>query len=329
MGVNLKLLVKVLLLFLMGCFFDLHAQEADDFLEDEINFIDEDGAEDNLEEDVVETEAMNPVEEDIERVEVENEDGFEEVNLDNDQAEPADEEMIDIENEVDQAKEMTDEEMMADYGLAEDPVIKDITDGIKIEDIVQPNTDYNFSSFGRGDPFVPPITMDVVARRGEQIVEVELKSILQKYPLLALKVAGVWQVGTLRKALITTPMNEGVVVQEGDPMGLRGGKVIDVEDDFVTVREFDLIADGTRQFQDVKVYLTGRKPKKAGKIIFTAGAEPVVIDPKAENDPPGNITPIEAAAGIGENAAVGENIQIDNQVAGDNEIEPQVEEVVE
>ncbi len=86
--------------------------------------------------------------------------------------------------------------------------------------------------------------------------------------------------GTIRKALVTTPTNEGVVVEEGDPMGLRGGKVISVQDDHVVVREFDLVADGTRQFEDIKVYLFGRKPKNNGKIVFKPGAEPQFIPPQ-------------------------------------------------
>lgn len=184
------------------------------------------------------------------------------------------------EMEISDAQKVTDEEMIADYGNLDGDIAKDVTEGVRIEDIIQPYSEYHFSSFGKPDPFVPPITIEELNKKGEDVVEVELKSVLQKHPLLALKVAGVWQVGTIRKALVTTPQNEGVVVQEGDPMGLRGGKVIGINDDFVTVREFDLVADGTRQFEDIKVFLTGKKPKEGGKIVFKAGAEPVIVEPE-------------------------------------------------
>lgn len=248
--------------------------------EEQINFIDEDdngndlGGDEIVIEDVNENEVVPDeeiVEEDLEPAseDLENIDSAEEIVV---------EDSVEEAQPVAEAEEISDEEMIADY--SDGDIAGEVTEGIRIEDIVQPQNEFHFSSFGKADPFVPPINYQDLAKQGEDVIEVELKSVLQRHPLLALKVAGVWQVGTIRKALVTTPTNEGVVVQEGDPMGLRGGKVIGVFDDHVVVREFDLVADGTRQFEDVKVYLVGKRPKRNGKIVFKPGSEPEYVPPQ-------------------------------------------------
>jgi Tfp pilus assembly protein PilP len=281
--------------------------DEDDSGEEQINFIDDEPEElDAVEDNIVvegESEAMEPA---TENLTIDGENDF----VEDPGGIIVDQVGEDISAEiVEEAEEISDEEMIADY--AEGDIADNVTEGIRIEDIVQPQNEFHFSSFGKADPFVPPVTLDDITKQGEDIIEVELKSVLQKHPLLALKVAGVWQVGTIRKALVTTPTNEGVVVEEGDPMGLRGGKVISVQDDHVVVREFDLVADGTRQFEDIKVYLFGRKPKNNGKIVFKPGAEPQFIPPQG-GEGLLEVVPVNDNA-----AALGQGDVLGDQGAGD------------
>lgn len=207
----------------------------------------------------------------------------------------------------DDPTKLTDEEMIKDYDIKPSDIANDVTSGVRIEDIIEPSSEYHFSSFGRSDPFVPPLTVENDIIAGEQLIESELKSALQKYPLLTLKVVGIWQVGTKRKSLVTTPKSEGVVVEPGDFMGYRGGTVIDIKSNYLVVREFELLGDGTRKFEDVKVYLQGKKPRAAGKIVYRPGEKPEVVEPENdEGEPLGVGAPAARAAPVVEPAPVAE-----------------------
>ena len=145
----------------------------------------------------------------------------------------------------------------------------DVTNGIRIKDIVQPSAEYHFASFGRPDPFLPKIRVNRNDRRtvkeGDPDYEdIQITSVLQKYPLTELQIVGIWNPQNApRKALVNTPNGEGVVIQMGDSIGIKAGKVIAIAEDFVSVREFEISFDGTRQFQDLKLWITGKKPPEA------------------------------------------------------------------
>lgn len=179
-------------------------------------------------------------------------------------------------------------DMLREYGIQEADIAQQVTEGVRIEDIVESESEYQYSSHGRGDPFVPPLTIEikdeVAEDTGELLIETELQSVLQQFPLDSLKVVGIWRTGNKSKALVTTPKDEGVVVETGDFMGYRGGTVLSITEDHLKVREFELLEDGTRLFKDSKIFLQGHKPVEKGKIVYKAGLEPEVIVPETEND---------------------------------------------
>lgn len=152
----------------------------------------------------------------------------------------------------------------------------DITNGVRVNDIVLPSSEYHFASFGRPDPFVPQMkinrsTRDSVKESRPGYDEVQITSVLQKFPLSELVVVGIWSPqNRSRKALISCPTGQGVVVQIGDPMGIKAGKVISINNDYLMVREFEISYDGTRQFEDKKVWLNGRQPESLGLLNLSS-----------------------------------------------------------
>jgi Tfp pilus assembly protein PilP len=159
-------------------------------------------------------------------------------------------------------------------------VAQDITKGVRVEDIVEPPSDYRYAAFGKADPFVPPmVTSDKPAGPGN--LEIPIVSPLQRFEVGTLQLVGVWQLASgERKAMVLTPgtsdgssaAGQGIIVKNGDPIGTRGGKILGIGDDFLTVREFTLAVDGTRQYEDQQMYMGTRSPdEKPGKIIFKPG----------------------------------------------------------
>jgi Tfp pilus assembly protein PilP len=162
-------------------------------------------------------------------------------------------------------------------------VAEEITGGVRIEDIVEPPSDYHYASFGRSDPFVPPMP-HFEAIEGERLVdnlEIPIVSPLQRYAISSLNVVGIWQTAAgERKAMILTPegRSQGIVVKVGDPIGDRGGKIMDIGTEDITVREFSLAPDGTRQFEDRKMLIGRTKPEaQKEKLVFKPGAGGALI----------------------------------------------------
>lgn len=157
-------------------------------------------------------------------------------------------------------------------------VAQEVTRGVRVEDIVEPPSEYRYAAFGRSDPFVPPMvsTEDQLAQKADPL-EIPIVSPLQRFGIDQLKVVGIWQVQSgERKAMVMTPDNvgQGIIIKAGDPIGNRGGKVLGIGDDFVTVREFMLAPDGTRQYEDQQLYMGKRDQDDVlGKIRFTPGKE--------------------------------------------------------
>ncbi len=132
--------------------------------------------------------------------------------------------------------------------------VKDIT----VKDIVESPMDYVYSGYGKEDPFLAP-NESIGIRNTTTIpnrVEIPIVSVLQKYNLTEMRLEGVWLAKkNARRALIRTPKDEGVVVSLGDYAGAHGGKVVDIQEDRVVVREFRIAPDGTRLFQDSSLWM--------------------------------------------------------------------------
>lgn len=158
-------------------------------------------------------------------------------------------------------------------------VAQEVTKGVRVEDIVEPPTDYRYAAFGKADPFVPPVvTRDgrVSTTPGVDPLEIPIVSPLQRFNLADLAVVGVWQLATgERKAMIMARSDggaaQGIIVKNGDPVGNRGGKILGISDSYVTVREFTLAPDGTRQYEDQQLFMSGAGEDPTGRIRFTPG----------------------------------------------------------
>ena len=164
--------------------------------------------------------------------------------------------------------------------LAEKTTAQQVSGGMRVEDIVEPPSDYRYAAFGKHDPFVPPMVTerDAAAAAAADSLEIPIISPLQRFALKDLNVIGIWQLSNgEHKAMIMTPSSggagQGIIVKIGDSIGNRGGKIQAIGDDFMTVREFLLAQDGTRQFEDKLIFMGKRVPDEpSGKILFTPGS---------------------------------------------------------
>jgi Tfp pilus assembly protein PilP len=160
-------------------------------------------------------------------------------------------------------------------------VAQEVTKGLRVEDVVEPPTEYHYAAFGKPDPFVAPMLARESLATASAIsgLEVPIVSPLQRHEIKELKLVGIWQLRSgERKALILTPQSSesasdaGIIVRNGDSVGNRAGKILAIGDTFLTVREFKLAVDGTRQYEDIQMLMGARDPSATpGKIKFTPG----------------------------------------------------------
>jgi Tfp pilus assembly protein PilP len=168
----------------------------------------------------------------------------------------------------------------------------DVGRSIKIREIVEPSGEYSYASFGRPDPFMQPeISLDPAMGQGFNPMSSELAitSPLQRYPLSDLNIKGVWQLSSGQtRAVVLTPKNEGVVVQEGDP--ISSGKVLSIKRDQLVARLYRLRSDGVREYEDVTMKIGISKAAEKAVIKLEAGKDPMVIDPNSST--PGALVPL-------------------------------------
>ena len=160
-------------------------------------------------------------------------------------------------------------------------IAQEVTNGVRVEDIVEPPSEFRFAAFGKPDPFVAPMAAredsSAAGIAGVDPLEIPIVSPLQRYSLAELKVVGVWELATgERKAMIIAggagQTAQGIIVKAGDPVGSRGGKVLSIGTDFLTIREFTLAPDGTRQYEDQQMHMDGGIPAEPmGRIRFEPG----------------------------------------------------------
>lgn len=174
-------------------------------------------------------------------------------------------------------------------------VAEEITSGVRVEDIIEPPSDYRYAAFGKSDPFVPPMVTEEAQPEPEPAgaLEIPIVSPLQRYPVYQLKIVGIWRLTSgERKAMIMTPPDQigtgaGVIVKTGDPIGDHGGKILGIGEDYMTIREFTLAADGTRQFEDHQMWMGKRSIEDlAGRIRFAPGSKDVDVYVDGTKAPP-------------------------------------------
>lgn len=187
----------------------------------------------------------------------------------------------------------------------------EVKQSVRLKEIMEPTSEYNYASFGKPDPFQQPdfnvdalvnetteTNVQSVAPEGKDVI---ITSPLQAYPINDLSIKGVWQLssGEIR-AMVATPKGQGIVVKEGDP--ISSGKVLSIARDKVQVRLYRLRADGVREYQDSTMAIGLSKKVEKGVIKMEPGKDPTFVVPDAD----GSLTPAvptPAAAGVGAPAA--------------------------
>jgi Tfp pilus assembly protein PilP len=90
---------------------------------------------------------------------------------------------------------------------------------------------FAYDATGRRDPF----RSFILDRLHED--ENETKGPLEEYDLVQLQVAGLVWKAEKRRALVIDPSGQGYVVQEGDKIGKNNGRVLEIGDSSMRVRE--------------------------------------------------------------------------------------------
>ncbi len=127
-----------------------------------------------------------------------------------------------------------------------------VTNEATIRDVEIKVPDYHYISMAKPNPFIPPLVSSLIAK-----TSIPIDSSLQRFPLLDLSLVGIWTLRNgIKKGLVMTPQNEGVVVGLQSSIGKRGGKITAIDESSMTVREFSLASDGSRQYEDQKIWLT-------------------------------------------------------------------------
>lgn len=129
--------------------------------------------------------------------------------------------------------------------------------GIRVEEIIEPQNEYHYASFGRSNPFVPPFGL--VAKFNPAAYEIPIVSPLQ-VELSKLSVAGVWELdnGTRRALIMNEESQQGIIASVGDPIG-PSGKIITIESNGIIARQYKILKDGSRDFQDYQKNLFEKK----------------------------------------------------------------------
>jgi len=163
-----------------------------------------------------------------------------------------------------------------------------VTNGIRVEDIIEPSSEYQYSSSRKKNPFLPEIKTARRAAAQRELspndVEIPIINPLQSFPVSQLGVIGVWEGDDhVWKALIETPTNQGIETKLGDPAGNSGGRIMSITPESVVVREFSVRTDGTREYRDMPLYMGSDNPQRSnvsigGRLILRPGASAPEIE---------------------------------------------------
>lgn len=193
------------------------------------------------------------------------------------------------ENKISTEASVTDEEWDSAAKKFDqyDPAVS-VTNGIRVEDIIEPSSEYQYSSNRKKNPFLPEIkvTRRAVAQKelSPNDVEIPIINPLQSFAVSQLGVIGVWEGDDhVWKALIETPTNQGIETKLGDPAGNSGGRIMSITPESVVVREFSIRSDGTREYRDVPLYMGSDNPRIlnsniGGRLILRPGASAPEIE---------------------------------------------------
>ncbi len=179
-----------------------------------------------------------------------------------------------------------------------------VTQGVRVEDIIEATAEYRYSGARKKNPFIPEVIMGRAPQQKElnpNDVEIPIINPLQSFNVSQLAVIGVWEGDDgVWKALIQTPTNQGIETKLGDPAGNSGGRIMSITPESVVVREFSVRADGTREYRDIPLYMGSDKPVSetsnvGGRLILRPGSSTPEIEPPAGGSikplPPVSVAP--------------------------------------
>lgn len=195
---------------------------------------------------------------------------------------------------------------------------------VTIENIVEPSGEYRYASFGKPNPFLPPLKIQneadgVAGVEGDmspasdlamasitsgvntsaaapsenggggagRMHEIPVVSTLQKFPLARLELKGVWQLESGEKrAIVMTPNKEGIIVKVSDP--ISAGKILEINRDHLVVRQYRLREDGVREFADENLYL-GSAARREKTFVRLLPGQPPEFEPTVEKPATGTV----------------------------------------
>ena len=151
----------------------------------------------------------------------------------------------------------------------------DITQMVRVEEIIEPPSEYRYAAFGKTDPFTPPHQSFAESAAATNF-EIPVVSPLQQ-SIDSLEVRGIWELSSgERRALIVTPDKQGIVAKVGDPIGLSG-KILKIFDNKLSTRQYTIREDGSREFEDRFLWLgLPEESEQKKKIILTPGKDPMM-----------------------------------------------------
>lgn len=187
--------------------------------------------------------------------------------------------------EVIDLNEINLREAQESWESVQQPRGTDVTDSVRIEEIIEPPTDYRYSAFGKPDPFKRPsleltgnVSPAALTTGVDEVTasEIPMVSPLQAYPLEELEVKGVWVLrGGETRAIVMTPKKEGIVVKVGDP--IAAGKVLSINRQSLIVRQYRIREDGVREFEDLELAIGNQQEKRRGIIKLSPGKDPEFV----------------------------------------------------
>lgn len=145
-----------------------------------------------------------------------------------------------------------------------DTVVEDVTSHVIVNTTAPKFNDYHYSSMNKPNPFIPPTINSLLK---SEILPVE--SELQKFPLSEFKIVGIWSLrNTEMRAMMLTPTGQGIVAENGNKIGRRGGKIVEIDEKSVLVREYSLNSEGERQYEETRLWIEDVQDKPEDHILI-------------------------------------------------------------
>jgi Tfp pilus assembly protein PilP len=136
---------------------------------------------------------------------------------------------------------------------------------------------YQYTLYQKANPFIPPVIEDLKPR-----MEIQVIHELQNYFLSELKLVGTWNVNEKeKKALIMTPDQKSFTVDINTPIGRKGGRISEINENSILVTYYELLPKGKKKKMTESIYLE-TTPTKGEK--ETQQKETIIIKENETNE---------------------------------------------